>query len=88
MPTDDKVTVSRKEFEELKKKVETMSVGKPEKKKRQKNPNAKPNPYIEFGKKMRKENKEEYEGKSVTEVAKLIGKEWQKQKAEAEKNAD
>ncbi len=83
---------TQKAIEALQKQVKDLQEqvnagGKVKKARKPRDPNAKPNPYIEFGKKMRKEHKDEWAGKSVGEVGKLIGKLWQDEKKEKEKEA-
>jgi len=81
---------TQKAIEALQKQVSALEeqvkngAGKQKKARKPRDPNAKPNPYIEFGKKMRKEHTDEWKGKSVGEVGKLIGKLWQDEKKKKE----
>lgn len=80
---DPEVQELRKELKELREMVE--GAGKV-KKPRKKNPNQKPNAFMEFSKERRAYFKKEglHQDKSMPEISKIIGKEWQEKK----KNAD
>mgnify|MGYP001242182755 FL=1 len=81
MPSDkdSDVEALRKEVQELRELVEGASkVKKP----RKKNPDAKPNPYMEFAKERRAHYKKEglHGDKKLPEISKIIGQEWQEEK--------
>ncbi len=75
------VEALRKEVKELRDMVEKTTIGKV-KKTRKKNPDAKPNPYLEFSKERRAHFTKEglHKDKSMTEISKIIGQEWQEDK--------
>uniref|UniRef100_A0A6C0F9N2 HMG box domain-containing protein n=1 Tax=viral metagenome TaxID=1070528 RepID=A0A6C0F9N2_9ZZZZ len=85
MPTMDKeadVEALRKEVKELRDMVEKSAGAAKVKKPRKKNPDAKPNPYMEFAKERRAHYAKEglHKDKAMTEISKIIGKEWQEKK--------
>lgn len=81
---DEIIKKMQKEIDELKVSFSKMGTAGTAKKERKKPTNPKKNPFMEFGKEMRKKFQDDWKGKPAPEVAKLIGKLWQEEKKKSE----